>query len=88
MSAVRYDFVKEELIGAPASMCPPIRGTSGGSSSEVQQSRRGWAMRRTELAESLRRSVAFQWFFTAFSVRPTITFAMSAHLLATTGNLS
>lgn len=29
---------------------------------------------------SLRRSVAFQWFFTAFSVRPRMTFAMSAHL--------
>ena len=31
---------------------------------------------------SLRRSVAFQWFFTAFSVRPVMTLAMSAHLHA------
>ena len=37
----------------------------------------------TWLAESLRRSVAFQWFLTAFSVRPSMTLAMSAHLLPT-----
>lgn len=59
-----------------------------GSSSKDQQSGSGWAVRRTVLAESLRRNVAFQWFFTAFSVRPTITFAMSAHLLAPTGTLT
>lgn len=68
-------------------------GLLWGSSSEGRQSRSRWVrvrvrLRRTEPAESLRRSVAFQWFFTAFSVRPTITFAMSAHLLATTGGHS
>lgn len=31
-------------------------------------------------SESLRRSVAFQWFFTAFSVRPDSSLAISAHL--------
>lgn len=31
---------------------------------------------------SLRRRVAFQWFLTAFSVRPVMTLAMSAHLQA------
>ena len=31
-------------------------------------------------SESRRRSVAFQWFFTAFSVRPDSSLAMSAHL--------
>ena len=31
--------------------------------------------------ESLRRRVAFQWFLTAFSVRPGICLAMSAHRL-------
>lgn len=38
-----------------------------------QQGRRAWSL-------SLRRSVAFQWFLTAFSVRPEMTLAMSAHL--------
>ena len=33
------------------------------------------------MRESLRRMVAFQWFFTAFSVLPGIILAMSAHLL-------
>ena len=39
-----------------------------------------WIMMQTE-TESLRRRVAFQWFLTAFSVRPLIRLAMSAQRL-------